>query len=174
MSLSTSYLRVRYPRVRFGPGLTAPLSLRIRGRGRLEIGRDVQISNASGKTALLTLSAEASIGIGDRVEIDGAGLMAASSIVIEDDAILGACLLVDTDFHGLPAARRRDADAVEARPIRVGRNAWIQGKATILKGVSIGEGAVVRWGALVTRDVAPYTVVMGNPAVVVEAPELRR
>ncbi len=51
------------------------------------------------------------------------------------------------------------------RPIRIGRSAWVQGKATILKGVSVGEGAVVRWGALVAADVAPGAVVMGNPAV---------
>jgi maltose O-acetyltransferase len=50
------------------------------------------------------------------------------------------------------------------RPIRIGRNAWIQGKATVLKGVSVGDGAVVRWGALVAGDVPAATVVMGNPA----------
>jgi maltose O-acetyltransferase len=59
---------------------------------------------------------------------------------------------------------------VTRRPIRVGRNAWIQGKSTILKGVTVGEEAVVRWGSLVAGDVAPRAVVMGNPAVVVREP----
>ena len=63
-----------------------------------------------------------------------------------------------------------DGAPVLRRPIRIGRTAWIQGKATILKGVSIGDGAVVRWGALVTADVAPGAVVMGNPAVEVTGP----
>ena len=165
MSLSTLYLQLRYPRHRFGPGFAGPWRLRIRGPGRVTFGRDVRVRNTSGRTALLTFGAEARIDIGDRVEIDGAGLMAASVIEVGDEAIIGPCLVVDTDFHAVGPARRHDGAPVTRRPIRIGRTAWIQGKATILKGVSVGEGAVVRWGALVTADVAPGAVVMGNPAV---------
>ena len=165
MILSTVYLRLRYPRHTFGPGFQGPARLRIRGSGRVIFGRDVRVRNRSGRTALLTFGVDARIEIGDRVEIDGAGLMSASTIVIGDDAILGPCLLVDTDFHAVGPARRGPGDTVRRRPIRIGRNAWIQGKATILKGVSVGEGAVVRWGALVASDVAAGAVVMGNPAV---------
>jgi acetyltransferase-like isoleucine patch superfamily enzyme len=170
VSLSTLYLRLRYPRHTFGPGFSGPWRLRIRGRGRISFGRDVRIRNASGHTALLTFGPDARIDIGDRVEIDGAGLMSASTIAIDNDAILGPCLLVDTDFHAVGRERRRGDEAVARRPIRVGRNAWIQGKATILKGVTVGEGAVVRWGSLVAGDVAPGAVVMGNPAVAVKEP----
>jgi acetyltransferase-like isoleucine patch superfamily enzyme len=165
VNLSTLYLRLRYPRHTFGPGFQGPARLRIRGSGRVIFGRDVRVRNRSGRTALLTFGVDARIEIGDRVEIDAAGLMSASTIVIGDDAILGACLLVDTDFHAVGPSRRRPGDTVRRKPIRIGRNAWIQGKATILKGVSVGEGAVVRWGALVASDVAAGAVVMGNPAV---------
>ena len=168
MSLSTLYLRFRYFRHTLGPGFKGPTRLRIRGPGRVIFGRDVRVRNTSGRTALLTFNRDARIEIGDRVEIDGAGLMSASTIIVGDDAILGPCLLVDTDFHAVGRARRRAGEAGAHRPIRIGRNAWIQGKATILKGVSVGEGAVVRWGALVAGDVAAGTVVMGNPAVDVE------
>jgi acetyltransferase-like isoleucine patch superfamily enzyme len=170
VSLSTLYLRLRYRRHTFGPGFTGPWRLRIRGRGRVSFGKDVQVRNTSGHTALLTFGADARIDIGDRVEIDGAGLMSASAIVVDDDAILGPCLLVDTDFHAVGRERRQGSEPVTRRPIHIGRNAWIQGKATILKGVSVGEGAVVRWGALVAADVAPGAVVMGNPAVAVTQP----
>jgi len=170
VNLSTLYLRLRYPRHTFGPGFRGPWRLRIRGRGRVRFGRDVRVRNESGRTALLTFGAEARIDIGDRVDIDGAGLMSASAIVVDDDAIIGPCLLVDTDFHAVGRARRQDGEPVTRRPIHIGRNAWIQGKSTILKGVSVGEGAVVRWGALVAGDVAPGVVVMGNPAVPVSEP----
>ena len=168
MSLSTLYLRLRYPRHTFGAGFVGPARLRIRGPGRVIFGREVRVRNRSGRTALLTFGADARIEIGDRVELDGAGLMSASTIIVGDDAILGPCLLVDTDFHAIGPARRRAGEAVVRRPIRIGRNAWIQGKATILKGVSVGEGAVVRWGALVAGDVPAGAVVMGNPAVDVD------
>lgn len=173
-TLVTLYLRLRYPRVSFGPAFSAPWRLRIRGRGHISFGRGVRISNRSGKTALLTFGRDARIEIGDRVEIDGAGLMSASTIVVEDDAILGPCLVVDTDFHAVGRARRQTGEPVDRRPIRVGRNAWIQGKSTILKGVTVGEGAVVRWGSLVAGDVAPGTVVMGNPAVPVRDGDPKR
>jgi len=166
VSFSTLYLRLRYPRHTFGAGFSGPWRLRIRGRGRVTFGRDVRIRNRSGQTAFLTFGAQARIDIGDRVEIDGAGLMSASAIKVGDDAILGPCLLVDTDFHPIGAEQRRTGGEVARRPIRVGANAWIQGKATVLKSVSVGEGAVVRWGALVATDVAPGQVVVGNPAVV--------
>ena len=170
MSPSTLYLRLRYPRHTFGAGFVGPWRLRIRGRGRVRFGRDVRVRNVSGRTALLTFSAKARIDVGDRVEIDGAGLMCASTIVVGDDAILGPCLMVDTDFHPVGRERRQGGGASNRQPIHIGRNAWIQGKATILKGVSVGEGAVVRWGALVAGDVAPGVVVMGNPAVPVSEP----
>jgi acetyltransferase-like isoleucine patch superfamily enzyme len=169
VSLSTLYLRLRYPRHVFGPGFAGPWRLRIRGPGRVTFGRDVRVRNASGRTALLTFGADARIDIGDRVEIDGAGLMAASVIEVGAEAIIGPCLVVDTDFHAVGPARRKEGAPVTRRPIRIGHSAWVQGKATILKGVSVGEGAVVRWGALVAADVAPGAVVMGNPAVEVSA-----
>ena len=48
--------------------------------------------------------------------------------------------------------------------MRICRNAWIGAGATILPGVTIGENAVVAAGAVVTKDIAPDTIVGGNPA----------
>jgi len=47
----------------------------------------------------------------------------------------------------------------------IGDGAWIGMRAMIMPGVTIGEGAIVASGAIVTKDVAPYTIVAGNPAV---------
>lgn len=52
----------------------------------------------------------------------------------------------------------------ELAPIRIGDYAWLSSRALILPGVTIGEGAVVAAGAVVTKDVLPYTVVGGCPA----------
>ena len=48
--------------------------------------------------------------------------------------------------------------------IVIGNDVWIGAKSTILSGVKIGDGAIVAAGALVTKDVEPYSVVGGNPA----------
>lgn len=52
-------------------------------------------------------------------------------------------------------------------PVRIGNDVWIGNDAAILSGVTIGNGAVVAARAVVTRDVAPYTIVAGNPARVI-------
>jgi acetyltransferase-like isoleucine patch superfamily enzyme len=48
--------------------------------------------------------------------------------------------------------------------IIIGNDVWIGAKSTIMSGVKIGDGAIVAAGALVTKDVEPYSVVGGNPA----------
>lgn len=54
------------------------------------------------------------------------------------------------------------------KPVHIGNNVWIGEYSTILKGVTIGEGAIVGCHSVVTKDVPPYAVVAGNPARVVK------
>lgn len=58
------------------------------------------------------------------------------------------------------------------RPIHVGANAWVAGWSIILPGVTVGDGAVVAAGSVVTKDVEPWTVVGGNPVKVIKKREL--
>ena len=62
----------------------------------------------------------------------------------------------------------KDWSVVNSKPIKVCDNAWIGMNVLVLKGVTIGEGAVVGAGSVVTKDVPPYTVVGGNPARVLK------
>lgn len=57
---------------------------------------------------------------------------------------------------------------LDEQPIIVGSNVWIGFNATILKGVNIGEGAIIGSCSVVTKDVPAYTVVAGNPAKVIK------
>jgi len=52
----------------------------------------------------------------------------------------------------------------DSAPVVIGDAVWIGGNSTILKGVTIGDGAIVARGAIVTKDVEPFTIVAGNPA----------
>ncbi|MGZ4106010.1 MAG: DapH/DapD/GlmU-related protein, partial [Tumebacillaceae bacterium] len=70
--------------------------------------------------------------------------------------------LMDTDFH------RISANAVNTKKITIGNNVWIGCRVMILKGVTIGDGAVIAAGSVITKDVPPYTVVGGNPARVLK------
>lgn len=69
-------------------------------------------------------------------------------------------VMLITGGHDVQAADFRE----ENLPIKIGDHVWIGAGATILKGVEIGEGAVVAAGAVVTRDVPPFAIVGGVPA----------
>lgn len=58
----------------------------------------------------------------------------------------------------------RDGHPASKGPTRIGNDVWIGHGATIISGVTIGDGAIIGARAVVTRDVAPYAVVIGNPA----------
>lgn len=82
-------------------------------------------------------------------------------LTIEDGALIGHNVVIATLNHPLDPAHR--ADVVPA-PVVIGRGAWIGSNATILPGVTIGDGAVVAAASVVTKDVPPDTVVVGSPA----------
>lgn len=73
------------------------------------------------------------------------------------------------DHYGEPDCFDRiDWTNVNAAPIKICDRVWIGFDVVVLKGVTIGEGAIVGARSVVTRDVAPYTIVVGNPARVVK------
>jgi acetyltransferase-like isoleucine patch superfamily enzyme len=78
--------------------------------------------------------------------------------------IANQVIIMDSDFHGVEEREEKEAPA----PIIIEDDVWIATRATILKGVHIGKGAVVAAGAVVTRDVPPYTMVGGVPAKVIK------
>jgi acetyltransferase-like isoleucine patch superfamily enzyme len=96
--------------------------------------------------------------------------------------------IMDSDLHPLsPSKRLKDAknfskgifpDVYENIPNAqtcIGNSVWIGVNSTILKGVTIGDGAIIGAGSVVTKDVSPWTVVAGNPARIIrEIPEHER
>lgn len=108
--------------------------------GRLQIGRGVRLNYG------VSIGATGSITLGDRVRV-GPYVM-----------------IVDTDFHDPYLRSARPA----SRPVVIDDDVWIGAKASIMPGVHIGRGAIVGTGAVVTRDVPPFTVVAGVPAKVIK------
>ena len=111
------------------------------------------------------------IKIGKNVGISGSTVYAWDRIEIGDNTRIGANVkIMDTDLHSLDV-NDRDADifdSVKTAPVIIGKSCFIGCNSLILKGVTIGEGAVIGAGSVVTRDVPPFTVAAGNPARVVK------
>ena len=72
-------------------------------------------------------------------------------------------------YHPLDR-QTRVVEALEyAKPIRIGNGVWIGGGAIVLPGVTIGDGCVIGAGSVVTRDLPPDTLAVGNPARIVRS-----
>ena len=109
--------------------------------------------------------------IGDNVGISGSTICARSKIVIGNNVLIGSgCIITDSDAHPLEWKDRREnvSNKIKCAPIIIGNDVFIGARSIILKGVEIGDRAVVGAGSVVTRNVPPDTIVAGNPAVVVK------
>lgn len=87
---------------------------------------------------------------------------------IGDNVFIGPNTTICTVVHAMDA-RRRNAGIMKALPVRIGDNVWIAADVTILPGVTIGNGAVVGAGSVVTKNVLPSTIVAGNPVRVIRS-----
>jgi acetyltransferase-like isoleucine patch superfamily enzyme len=106
----------------------------------------------------------AEIVIGDRTYINRrTEIMSKRSVTIGTGcAISWDVVISDTDYHEI-------AGTSSTKPIVIGDEVWIGCKSTILKGVTIGNGAVVAAGSVVTKDVDPHTLVAGIPAKAIKS-----
>ena len=121
------------------------------------------------------------IRIGNRCFIGRSHLVCYRSLSICDDVIMSwGVTLVDHDSHSINWEERRDDvldwakgqknwKHVAHAPVVVKDKAWIGFNVSILKGVTIGEGAVIGACSVVTRDIPPYALAVGNPAKVIRS-----
>lgn len=124
---------------------------------------------------------EGRIAIGNRCFIGASHLVCRQELSIGDDVIISwGATIVDHDSHSVDWQQRKndvrdwmvgekDWAHIRVAPVQIQDKVWIGFGASILRGVTIGEGSVVGARAVVTKDVAPYTIVAGNPARPVKA-----
>lgn len=137
------------------------------GGGPIELGDRVRIQN----DVRLGTDQGGTITIGSRTSIHEGTVLTSvlAPIEIGDDVeISGGCALFSYDHAPDPAGPPVKAlPLTSAGPIVVGDGAWIGYGAILLSGVRVGRGAVVGAGSVVTRDVPPEAIAVGNPARVV-------
>ena len=97
------------------------------------------------------------VAIGDRTEIH----MGSECTIGAHTLISWDCCIIDRDYHKLGAEEQK-------KPINIGENVWIGCRSLIMKGVNIGDGAIIAAGSVVTKDVPARTLVAGNPAHIIK------
>jgi acetyltransferase-like isoleucine patch superfamily enzyme len=138
-------------------------------RQNVVLGRRVHVGLGSTLWAPHRLVVADDVYIGKRCTIECDGVIGAGSMIANDVGLIGR---YDHDIHRIGqrvalAPWIGDSEyggRGEGLEVVVGEDAWIGFAAMVLSDVTIGRGAIVGAGAVVTRDVAPYAIVAGNPA----------
>ncbi len=115
---------------------------------------------------LFETEAEGTITLGDRFTVNRGGLLSSHScLTIGDNFLMGEYASIrDSDHVFLDCIRPIREQGFDARPIRIGNDVWIGRGAVVLKGVTIGDGAVIGANSVVNRDIPGYQLWAGVPA----------
>lgn len=141
-----------------GPPEPMPAIVHLKQGSRLETGGWVYVSPG----ARIAVGRDARLAIGESTYFTGGTVLCTESIEIGESCAIGwDVTIMDSDMHPLVV---EGEPSPMTKPIKIGNHVWIGAGARILKGVTIGDGAVIAGGAIVTKEVAPRTLVGGNPA----------
>jgi maltose O-acetyltransferase len=153
--------------------------LRLRGMAvgaKTKVGRDVDVLHPrcvrlgerceiEHNVFLKCVSSAASLTLGDFVFVGaGAEIDVADSVTIGAHSLLAPGVFVTDHTHNHARGARLDEQGSRSSPVVIGADVWLGVRAVILPGVTVGDGAVVGAGAVVTKDVPPYAIVAGVPA----------
>lgn len=154
----------------------------------IRLGLNCQLTIGNGSIIQGTIISDrdgAVISIGENTFIGSSNIISAERIEIGDDVLIAwGCWIVDHNSHAISWEKRcndvkdwyvgkKNWDNVIRKPVKINNKAWIGFNSIILKGITIGEGAIVGAGSVVTKDVPPYTIVAGNPAKIISELTLR-
>lgn len=147
--------------------------LRCLNKGTIIIGDDVRINSGPNNNYVggdrrtnLWVAPGARLVIEDKAAISNTTIVVRASVHIRHDTFIGGgCDIYDNDFHEIHMDDRKTRRGnIGLAPVVIGPCAFVGGHTIILKGVNIGEGAVIGAGSLVVKDVPPYQVWAGRPA----------
>lgn len=138
----------------------------VKNYGTLIMGERVRLISTAA-TLELAVEAGARLEVGSRVFINyGCSIGACQLIRIGPNCRIGThVIMIDNQFHRIEPERRDERPP--SAPIVLEDNVWIGARAIVLPGVTIGTGSVVGAGSVVTRDIPPRSVAVGQPARVV-------
>jgi acetyltransferase-like isoleucine patch superfamily enzyme len=146
--------------------------MRLHIEGKLTLGENVRINSKRNNYVGIDRRMSVYVGPEGILEIgDGCGLSNSTIVCLKSVRILsgtfigGGCGIYDTDFHQLSASDRlENSGDIPAGEIVIGPNAFVGGHVIILKGVTVGQGAVIGAGSVVTKSIPPNEIWAGVPA----------
>jgi acetyltransferase-like isoleucine patch superfamily enzyme len=168
-------IRLYYSGAVVGEGIVVNgwLILAIHPSSSVEIGKSVRLNSGYARNPVggsqrlsLSTSSGAVLKIGERAAISNTSIVCWNEILIEKDVFIGGgCGIYDTDFHPINSIERLNLsyNDINTARIIIKKESFIGAHCIILKGVSIGEGAVIGAGSVVSRNIPDYEIWAGNP-----------
>lgn len=144
------------------------------GGGNISIGRNNYFGHDLWLTAWANNRFTPEIKIGNQCSFGAYNhITCINKIEIGDNFLSGKWVTITDNSHGNTdyasmQTHPNHRELVSKGPVIIGKNVWVGDKATILPGVTIGDGAVVAANAVVTKNVPAYSVVGGNPAKIIK------
>ncbi len=134
-------------------------------QGVIHLGDEVRIWSNINKTKIF-VDKGGTLSIGRNSRVNGVHISVSQLVQIGNNVrIAPYCIIIDNDYHKIDD---HFSDEGTRKPIIIEDDVWITMNCMIMKGVRIGRGAVIAAGAVVTRDVDPFTVVGGVPAKLIK------
>lgn len=154
-----------------GKGLQLTFLPEVSGHPEIHIGSNVKVFGTLAISSGRIFDNPRLI-VGDEVQLGHYVIFSVNKEIIVEDGvgIASECYIADNDGHPADPGKRLEGlppGTEDIKPVRICRRAWIGRGATVLKGVTIGEGAVIAARSVVFHDVPPFSVAMGNPARIV-------
>lgn len=127
----------------------------------VSIGRSTIGANKIFDSPTLRIGNNSTLGYGTVVSVS-------KSITIGNNCMIAPnCIIMDSDDHPINPQKRLNREGItkeEIKPVIIGNNVWIGSYCTILKGVNIGDNAIISAHSVITKDVLPNCIYAGNPA----------
>ena len=169
-------LKFRYKGVILGENMIAldHIYIRTDKTSHIKIGKNFVLSSGAGHNPLcrnikasILVDKNAQLNIADNVGMSSPCIWVSKSITIGNNVLVGGgTILIDTDAHNLDyriRLEKGDNFKVVSKPIIIEDNVFIGAYSIVLKGVTIGHGAVIGAGSVVTNDIPANYIAAGNP-----------
>ncbi len=167
------YAKFRWGRnfKKFGIGSSIGKPLLLTGQQQVEIGKNVSIWTMARIEALNIAAAKTRIKIGDDTVIQPfVHIGAVDSIEVGSECLFASHVYItdhDHEWRDINVSPRKSQNVISS-PVKIGDQVWLGERVMVLKGVTIGDRAIVGAGAIVTSDIPAYSVAVGSPAKVVK------
>lgn len=159
--LRKALYRLQFPGVCFGRGVFLGKNCEI----FVANGSELKIGASTSVEANVQLSAKGNISIGRNSFVGrGSVIVAVEEICIGEEALIAAYTTIRDQDHQTAPGRAFRNQPTQSKPINIGKNCWLGTHVSVLKGVRIGDDAIIGANAVVTKDVPSKSTAVGVPA----------